>query len=220
VPAPGDATAGVQQTSETAPAAPSAIESQTAAKTEAAVTTQAAPTVLPQGRTGPEPLPRFSPSDVPVPQNGPPVPESRPTPMHGVPMEIGFRSLEGQKRFDIRLDPGELGRVEVRLDIGDEGTVKATLTVDRPETLQLMQRESRALERALEQAGFRPSDGSIDLRLSDRAPDRGQGGERDGAPPRQARGDDAPDAEAIRTLHPALLARHVAAATGGVDLVI
>lgn len=153
------------------------------------------------------------------PQGLPTAPESRPTPVQGVPMEVGFRSLEGHKRFDIRLDPGELGRVEVRLDISDEGAVKATLTVERAETLHMMQRETRALERALEQAGFRPSDGSIDLRLSDRAPDRQRDGERDPSQPRP-QADDPADAEAVRLLHPAQLARYVAGATGGVDLVI
>ena len=32
-----------------------------------------------------------------------------------VPIEIGLRALSGAKQFDIRLDPGELGRVDVNL---------------------------------------------------------------------------------------------------------
>jgi len=93
---------------------------------------------------------------------------SRPTPMHAVPVEIGLRAMEGMKRFDIRLDPPELGRVEVRLEFTDDGQVTARLTVDRVETAGLLQRDARTLERAFDQAGFKTSDGGIDIRLSDR----------------------------------------------------
>ncbi|WP_332695174.1 flagellar hook-length control protein FliK [Bosea sp. (in: a-proteobacteria)] len=92
---------------------------------------------------------------------------TRPTPLHVVPVEIGARALAGNKRFDIRLDPAELGRVDVRLEISDDGTVSAKLTVDRVETLQLLQRDARTLERAFEQAGLKPSEGGVEMSLRD-----------------------------------------------------
>lgn len=95
----------------------------------------------------------------------------RPTPLHVVPVEIGARALAGNKRFDIRLDPAELGRIDVRLEISDEGDVSAKLTVDRVETLQMLQRDARTLERAFEQAGLKPSEGGIDMSLRD-SPDQ------------------------------------------------
>jgi len=91
----------------------------------------------------------------------------RPTPLHVVPVEIGARALAGNKRFDIRLDPAELGRIDVTLEISDKGEVSAKLTVDRVETLHMLQRDARTLERAFEQAGLKPSEGGIDMSLRD-----------------------------------------------------
>ncbi|KQX40410.1 hypothetical protein ASD04_07235 [Devosia sp. Root436] len=61
---------------------------------------------------------------------------------------------DGNTRFQIRLDPPELGRIDVKLDIDKSGQVNARLTVEKSETLDLMQRDQRGLERALQQAGL------------------------------------------------------------------
>lgn len=90
-----------------------------------------------------------------------------PTPLHVVPIEIGMRALAGARSFDIRLDPAELGRVDVNLSISDKGEVSAKLVVDRVETLHLLQRDARTLERAFEQAGLKPSDSGVDISLRD-----------------------------------------------------
>jgi flagellar hook-length control protein FliK len=107
-------------------------------------------------------------------------------PLGAVPIEIGLKSLAGVNRFEIRLDPAELGRIDVRLEIGETGEVKAHLTVDRVETLALLQRDAKTLERAFEQAGLKPSDSGIDLTLRDPGGDRRggdqHGNERRGAP--------------------------------------
>lgn len=90
-----------------------------------------------------------------------------PTSLHVLPVEIGLRALSGSKQFDIRLDPDELGRVDVNLSISDKGEVSARLVVDRVETLHLLQRDARTLERAFEQAGLKPSDSGVDISLRD-----------------------------------------------------
>jgi flagellar hook-length control protein FliK len=95
-------------------------------------------------------------------------------PLAAVPIEIGLKSLAGINQFEIRLDPVELGRIEVRLEIDQEGGVKAHLSVDRVETLALLQRDAKTLERAFDQAGLKLSDGSIDLSLRDQQA-QGQG---------------------------------------------
>jgi flagellar hook-length control protein FliK len=127
------------------------------------------------------------------------VPVLSQVPLGAVPIEIGLKSLSGMNRFEIRLDPAELGRIDVRLDIGEGGDVKAHLVVDRVETLALLQRDAKTLERAFEQAGLKPSEGSIDLSLRDPGSDR-RGTEQGGSEPgRHARekGEDAPGAERI-----------------------
>ncbi|MFN3673683.1 MAG: flagellar hook-length control protein FliK, partial [Bosea sp. (in: a-proteobacteria)] len=93
--------------------------------------------------------------------------EGPPTPLHVVPIEIGLRALAGGRKFDIRLDPAELGRVDVNLEISDKGEVTAKLVVDRVETLHLLQRDARTLERAFEQAGLKPSDAGVNITLRD-----------------------------------------------------
>jgi flagellar hook-length control protein FliK len=93
--------------------------------------------------------------------------ESPPTPLHVLPIEIGLKALSGARQFDIRLDPGELGRVDVTLSISDTGEVSARMVVDRVETLHLLQRDARTLERAFEQAGLKPSDAGVDISLRD-----------------------------------------------------
>ncbi len=60
----------------------------------------------------------------------------------------------GNSRFQIRLDPPELGRIDVKLDVDRSGTINARMVVERPETLDLMQRDQRALQQALQQAGL------------------------------------------------------------------
>ena len=151
------------------------------------------------------------------------------TPLSAVPMALGMKAMGGASRFDIRLDPAELGRIAVSLDIDDEGTVKARLVVDRVETLQLLQRDARTLERAFEQAGLKPSEDGIDLSLRDDG-DRhaGDGDEDEGRGPGDGRGGDGEDSEKglaaaeIRALaRETLLARQaLRRALGGVDLSI
>jgi flagellar hook-length control protein FliK len=102
-------------------------------------------------------------------------PESAPTSLSALPIEIGFRALEGTKRFDIRLDPAELGRVDVSLSFDKDGEVTARLTVDRVETLHLLQRDAKTLERAFDQAGLRTSDAGVQISLSDRNAGNGNG---------------------------------------------
>ena len=88
-------------------------------------------------------------------------------PPSAVPVEIGLKALQGAREFQIRLDPAELGRVDVRLEIRDDKSVSARVVVDRVETLHLLQRDAKTLERAFEQAGLKASDSGIDITLRD-----------------------------------------------------
>ncbi len=93
-------------------------------------------------------------------------------------MTIGLRSLAGASRFAIRLDPVELGAIEVSLDLDRAGgRARAHLTVDRPETLALLQRDAGVLQQALAQAGFEANEG---IALSLRSETGGQDGQNAG----------------------------------------
>lgn len=82
-----------------------------------------------------------------------------------VAFEIARQFDAGNSRFQIRLDPPELGRIDVRLDMDRGGNINARLTVERPETLDLMQRDQRALHQALQQAGLDSSRANLEFSL-------------------------------------------------------
>tara|TARA_Y100001934_G_scaffold255213_1_gene321976 strand:- start:101 stop:2437 length:2337 start_codon:yes stop_codon:yes gene_type:complete len=71
----------------------------------------------------------------------------------------------GQNKITVQLRPEELGRVEVKLDIGGDGKVKAMVMADKPETLDLLQKDSRILERALQDAGLKTDNNSLSFNL-------------------------------------------------------
>ncbi|WP_245259573.1 flagellar hook-length control protein FliK [Methylobacterium sp. 10] len=129
------------------------------------------------------------PAPAPEPAGALPQTQAAPVPLGAVPMTIGLRSLAGSNRFEISLDPKDLGRIDVNLDIDkDSGTVTAHLTVDRPETLALLQRDVGNLQQALSQAGFDGGDAAINLSLrSDTGSNGGNGAERDGGGGRDGR---------------------------------
>ena len=97
--------------------------------------------------------------------------ERNPLPLNAaaIAVEIVSRLRDGMRRFDIRLDPPELGRIDVRLEMDRSGNVTTKLTLDRPETLDLMQRDARGLERALQQAGLKTDTGGLEFSLRSHA---------------------------------------------------
>ena len=90
------------------------------------------------------------------------------------------------ERMVVQLEPAELGRVEVRLDFGHEGKMSALIATDRPDALDLLQRDARALERSLEQAGLRLDSGGLSFALKR---DGGHGQASSGAPWSEILGD-------------------------------
>jgi flagellar hook-length control protein FliK len=87
-------------------------------------------------------------------------------PVAGLAVEIVSRAQDGLRRFDIRLDPPELGRIDVRLDVDTAGKVTSRLTVERAETLDLLRRDAPQLERALQHAGLN-TEGGLEFSLRD-----------------------------------------------------
>lgn len=82
-----------------------------------------------------------------------------------VAFEVARQFEAGNTRFQIRLDPADLGRIDVKLDLDKSGTVSAHMVVERPETLDLMMRDQRALQQALQQAGLDSSKTSLEFTL-------------------------------------------------------
>lgn len=74
---------------------------------------------------------------------------------------------DGGSSLRIDLEPADLGRVEVALRMDDAGLASATFTVDRPETLQLLQRDARTVGELLGSAGFAVQQGALGFTLRD-----------------------------------------------------
>jgi flagellar hook-length control protein FliK len=90
-------------------------------------------------------------------------------PIAGLAVAIASRAQAGSNQFDIRLDPPELGRIDVRLDVDRDGHVTSHVTVDRADTLQLLQNQQPQLQQALEQAGLKTADNGLQFTLRDQS---------------------------------------------------
>lgn len=90
-------------------------------------------------------------------------------PNTAIAMQIAKHVAKGVSTFEIRLDPAELGRVDVKLELTQEGHTRAHLVVERPETLDLLQRDAKALEQALRDAGLDTDEASLEFSLGDKS---------------------------------------------------
>lgn len=89
--------------------------------------------------------------------------------LQALAVQIAARSQSGARQFDIRLDPPELGRVDVRLSIDQTGKASAHLSADQPQTLDLLQKDSSSLSRALRDAGLDVSQNGLNFSLRQQA---------------------------------------------------
>jgi flagellar hook-length control protein FliK len=86
-------------------------------------------------------------------------------PAEQVAVQIRRAANGVQDRINIRLYPAELGRIDVKMEWADDGVLRAAISVERSETLDLLQRDSRALHRALQEAGLKTDSGSLSFDL-------------------------------------------------------
>ncbi|WND02733.1 flagellar hook-length control protein FliK [Temperatibacter marinus] len=70
-------------------------------------------------------------------------------------------------QFNISLRPAELGAVKVSLTFIKDGSVQARILAERPETLDMLQKDSRSIERILEQSGHKVSRSSLEFDLDE-----------------------------------------------------
>jgi flagellar hook-length control protein FliK len=101
-------------------------------------------------------------------------------PISGLAIEIAARATRDEKSFQIRLDPPELGRIDVQLNVDASGHVTTHLTVDRPETLNLLRQDASSLQRALESTGLKANSGGLEFSLRNHSSGGQGGGQRGG----------------------------------------
>jgi chemotaxis protein MotD len=92
--------------------------------------------------------------------------ETAPVPLADVAVTIAAHAQSGNNRFEIRLDPPELGRIDVQLNVDSSGNVSSRLIVERPDTLNLLVRDAPQLQRALQDSGLNTG-GGMQFSLAD-----------------------------------------------------
>ncbi len=124
-----------------------------------------------------------------------------------VSREIVRRFNGESTRFEMRLDPPELGRIDVRIEVSRDNRVSAVLSADNPQALTDLVRHARELEQALQSAGLELRDNglSFDLRQSKDQP--GEAGANNGRAAETSSIDDDPLPNAIVTARPLGLER-------------
>ena len=90
-------------------------------------------------------------------------------PLSGLAMQIAATASSGKSRFEIRLDPADLGRIDVRIDVDRNGHVTSHLMVEKAETLSMLRQDAPQLQRALDDAGFKTGDGGLQFSLRDQS---------------------------------------------------
>lgn len=116
-----------------------------------------------------------------------------------VSVQIAKQAKGGADTIRVQLKPVDLGKIEIRLEVQD-GKVTAHVSADSKDTLAILQRDSRGLERALQDAGLKTEASSMNFSLSG----DGQQARNDAKPARRSRlahaakavGDAAPQAAA------------------------
>lgn len=153
-PAPGSANTSAQADPQQVAQPASATHSSTQAPGAPSVAPVTAPT-LPQAQAQ-------APAMVQVAQQ---MPMTAQPDLSALAVQIATQSKDGAQHFSIRLDPAELGRVDVRLSIDHAGHAQAHLSVEKPQTLDLLQRDRTDLERALKDSGIDLSQSGLNFSL-------------------------------------------------------
>lgn len=74
-------------------------------------------------------------------------------------------AIGGAGRITVTLEPGELGRVEISVERNGDAP-QVVILAERPETLALLQRDQRDIDRALTQAGLQSEGRALSFGLS------------------------------------------------------
>jgi flagellar hook-length control protein FliK len=97
-----------------------------------------------------------------------------------VAREIVRRADGDNTRFELRLDPPELGKIQVRLDVSRDHKVTVIVSADNPQALSELSRGARDLQQALQSAGLELPDDGLRFDLNNQQggfaqPDQGNG---------------------------------------------
>jgi flagellar hook-length control protein FliK len=100
--------------------------------------------------------------------------------MDQVTVQIAKQAKDGVDTIKIQLKPVEMGAIEVKLDLAQDGRISGTVTADNKDTLAILQKDARGLEKALEDAGYKTEPGSLTFNLREGSQQSAQEGNAQG----------------------------------------
>ena len=110
------------------------------------------------------PAPTRPTASQPQPQHARHAPATQPV-ADQVAVQLQRAVKAGIDRLTIQLKPATLGRIDISMDIAADGRVQAVVQADNSDTLQMLMRDHRELERVLQQANLQLDQGSLKFQL-------------------------------------------------------
>ncbi len=92
-------------------------------------------------------------------------PSFKPAVADQVNVQIIKALKNGVDRINIQLRPAFLGRIDVQMEMAQDGRVIAIITADNKDTLDLLQRDAKDLQKALQDAGLQADSDSLSFNL-------------------------------------------------------
>ena len=90
-----------------------------------------------------------------------------PSPIVQVQARVHQTLSQGLRYVSLQLRPPELGRVQVQLELAGASRLQLFVLVDRPDALEVLQRDTAQLLEALRQAGYDTHESSLHFQLND-----------------------------------------------------
>ncbi len=88
-----------------------------------------------------------------------------PSAVEQVMFQLSRNVKSGNDQMTIQLNPADLGSVNIKLNFAGDGSVQGTVVASNPATLDLLLKDVRGLERALQDAGLSADPGSLQFSL-------------------------------------------------------
>ena len=68
-------------------------------------------------------------------------------------------------KITLQLDPQELGKMDIEFNISEDGKTKALILAEKPETLNMLRQDAKAIESILAEAGLEMDQNSLEFDL-------------------------------------------------------
>jgi len=88
-----------------------------------------------------------------------------PSAVEQVMLQLSRNVKSGNDQMTLQLQPADLGRIDIKLNFSADGKVQGTVVATNPVTLDLLLKDVRGLERALQEAGLSADPGSLQFSL-------------------------------------------------------